>query len=309
MCLSYIGQPYEDTPGAGKRGKAAAPYTAGTSEVPMTGRFEWTRVTVGAIGIAAVAVLGAAAQQTPAPARAASPFVPPEPLDYANRTGWTSLFDGRSLAGWDGNPQVWSVENGAITASSTAERRVGSTHLIWSGGEPADFELKLDVKLDGDIHSGIAYRSTVDEARPIPRSAMTLAIPIDPKWTLYGPGLDFDADRKMAGNVEERGTPRREIAWRGGVVRAEPDTRPRLIGSVGDADALMARIRTNDWNQIHIIARGHQLIHIVNGELMTMLIDDDAGYFRSSGRIGLQIEMYGAGRVNFREIWLKAYRP
>ena len=34
------------------------------------------------------------------------------------------------------------------------ERRIGSTHIIWSGGEPADFELKLEVKLEGDIHSG-----------------------------------------------------------------------------------------------------------------------------------------------------------
>ena len=97
------------------------------------------------------------APQTPAPAgRGSSPFVPPEPLDYADRTGWTSIFDGRTLTGWSGNPDVWSVENGAITATSTTERRVGSTHIVWAGGEPADFELKLEVKLEGDIHSGIA---------------------------------------------------------------------------------------------------------------------------------------------------------
>ena len=106
------------------------------------------------------------APQTPAPAgRGSSPFVPPEPLDYADRTGWTSIFDGRTLTGWSGNPDVWSVENGAITATSTTERRVGSTHIIWAGGEPADFELKLEVKLEGDIHSGIAYRSFVDAGR------------------------------------------------------------------------------------------------------------------------------------------------
>ena len=87
-------------------------------------------------------------------------------LDYADHTGWTSIFDGKSLDGWSGNPQVWSVENGAITAVSTTERRVGSTHIIWVGGEPADFELKLEIKLEGDIHSGIAYRSQVDEAVP-----------------------------------------------------------------------------------------------------------------------------------------------
>jgi hypothetical protein len=257
------------------------------------------------------------------PPRTASPFQRPEPLDYANREGWTRIFDGQSLTGWSGNPQVWTVEDGAITASSTAEHRVGSTHIIWTGGEPADFELKLEMKLDGDIHSGIAYRSAADPGRaqaprpgasagastPPPRAMPALAVPVDPKWTLYGPGLDYDADRNMAGNVEDRGTPRREVAWRGGIVLSEPGQRPRLIGSIGDGDAMMALLKPDAWNQIHIIARGHQLTHIINGQLMTVLIDEDPQYFRAKGQIGLQIEQYGAGRVHFREIWLKEFTP
>ena len=257
-------------------------------------------------------------QTPPAPSapagRGSSPFQPPEPLDYADHAGWTSLFDGRTLTGWSGNPDVWRVDNGVLTAVSTAERRVGSTHIIWTGGEPADFELKLEVKLEGDIHSGIAYRSFVDVNRATGRQggaagrgrgAAGPQVPSDPQWTLYGPGLDFDQDRIMAGNVEERGTPRREIAWRGGIVRAEAGQRPRLIGTIGDAAALMKTIDADGWNQVHIVARGNTLTHIINGQLMTVLIDDDATYFRPSGRIGLQIEMYGLGRVNFREIWLK----
>jgi len=275
--------------------------------------------------LAAVAVEGQGAQ-TPQPAtpgsatppaapRIPSIFVPPEPLDFGEHEGWTSLFDGRTLTGWNGNPAVWSVDAGAITASSTAERRVGSTHIIWSGGEPADFELKLEMKLEGDIHSGIAYRSFVDANRGAggrqggaargAGTAPALGVPADPKWTLYGPGLDFDYDRLMAGNVEDRGTPRREVAWRGGMARAEPGVRPRLVGSLGDPDALMAKVKSDDWNQIHIIARGHQLTHIINGQVMAILTDDDPQYFRPAGLIGLQIEQYGLGRVSFRNIWLK----
>jgi hypothetical protein len=255
------------------------------------------------------------APATPAPAgRGNSPFQPPEPLDFSDHTGWTSLFDGRTLAGWSGNPDVWRVENGAITAVSTAERRIGSTHIIWMGGEPADFELKLEMKLEGDIHSGLAYRSFLDVNRATAgrqggaaggRAGTGPQVPADPRWTLYGPGLDFDQDRKMAGNVEERGTPRREIAWRGGMVRAEAGQRPRLIGTLGDADALMNAISGDGWNQVHIVARGNTFSHIINGQLMAVLIDDDPAYFRSAGRIGLQIEQYGLGKVNFREIWLK----
>ena len=289
------------------------------------------------LGAATVAIEGqggqtpappAPATATPAAPRIPAIFVPPEPVDFGEHEGWTSLFDGRTLSGWEGNPDVWSVEGGVITALSTAERRIGSTHIIWSGGEPADFELKLEMKLEGDIHSGIAYRSFVDVTRATGArqgaagaagrqgaaparggTAPALGVPSNPKWTLYGPGLDFDYDRLLAGNVEDRGSPRREVAWRGGMARAEPGVRPRQVGSLGDSDALMGRIKSDDWNEIHIIARGHQLTHIINGQVMTILTDDDPQYFRASGLIGLQIEQYGLGRVSFRNIWLKQVKP
>jgi hypothetical protein len=109
----------------------------------------------------------------------------------------------------------------------------------------------------------------------------------------------------MAGNVEDRGTPRREVAWRGGIVRDEAGQRPRLIGTLGDSDALLHAIKPNDWNQVHIIVSGHQFTHIINGQVMTILIDEDPEYYRPSGLIGLQIEMYGLGQVNVRNVWLK----
>ena len=224
-------------------------------------------------------------------------------------------------------------------AESTAERRVGSTHLIWQGGELADFELVLDFKLDGDIHSGIAYRSYVDVNRPAAARAggaaagaggagagtgragspaaanpapatpprPTPQIPTNPKWTLYGPGLDFDADRIMAANVEDRGTDRREVAWRGGIVRAQAGVRPRLIGTLGAADELMGLIKPGDWNRVHIIARGHQITHLINDRVMTVLFDDDPAYFRASGLIGLQIESFGLGKVSAREMWIRKW--
>jgi hypothetical protein len=260
----------------------------------------------------------------PAPA-AGSQFVPPEPIDYANRDGWTQIFDGRTLAGWDGNPDVWSVADGTITANSVAERRVGSTHLIWQGGELADFEWKFELKLGTDIHAGVAYRSYVDLARGRGRQGSAgraagagappaaraggpgIHVPADPRWTLYGPGLDYDYDLIMAGNVEDRGTPRREVAWRGLIVHARTGERPRAIGQLGDADALKAVLRPDDWNQVHIVARGRQISHIINGHLMTVLIDDDDTYFRPSGLIGFQIEQWGVGRVSVRDVWIRRH--
>ena len=123
--------------------------------------------------LAAAAVSVSAAQAPPGPQGLVSPCpgcgYPPDPIDPADHAGWTSLFDGQSLKGWDGHPDVWSVAGGAITAESTAERRVGSTYIIWRGGEPADFELKLEIKAAPSIHSAIFYRSR--NAPPTPRAA------------------------------------------------------------------------------------------------------------------------------------------
>jgi hypothetical protein len=252
-----------------------------------------------------------------ASAQTASPRPPtaaaaPAPVVPSEQQGWKPMFDGKSLAGWDGNPDVWKVENGAITAETVDARRVGQTQLIWKGGEPADFDWMLEVKLDANAHSGISYRSSLDLTRtPAPEGRAGQPFPMDvpssPRWTLYGLNFDFDYDRRSSGSIQELGSSRRVLARRGEVALAETSQRPRLLASLGDADALRDFIKADDWNQLHIVARGHQVTHIANGHVMAVLIDDDQTLFRASGLLGLQIENYETGRVNFRNLWLKTH--
>ena len=287
----------------------------------------------------------------------------PDPVDAVDRTGWTQIFDGKTLANWDGNPEVWKVEDGAIVAESWPERRVGGTFIIWRGGEPSDFELKLDVKADYDIHSGIFYRGTVGPAPPraggaggarggggaaagaaggapaaggaaapagagggraasrggeapagaAPGAAAGRAaqappaVPSDPKWNVRGYSMDWDYDPGNNGNVQDPGAGRTDtqIVWRGFIVRTESGKRPRAIGSLGERNDLMQFIKVGDWNQVHIVARGNQITHIVNGHVMAVLIDDDPNAFKAKGVIALQIEQFGQGKINFRNIWLR----
>jgi len=73
--------------------------------------------------------------------------------------GFVSIFDGKTLDGWDGNPAFWSVEDGAIVGQTTADNPTkGNTFLIWRGGKPANFELLIDYKLTNH-NSGIQTRS------------------------------------------------------------------------------------------------------------------------------------------------------
>ena len=249
----------------------------------------------------------------------------PEPVDFTDRTGWTQIFDGKTLNSWDGNPEVWKVEDGAILAEHWPERRVGTTYIIWRGGEPGDFELKLEVKADYDVHGGIFYRSIVGPVPAMPGAASGArgagnataaaprppvappAVPSDPRWNVRGYALDWDYDPGNNGNIQDPGAGRTDtqIVWRGHIVRTENGKRPRSIGTLGDRDALMKFINLGDWNQIHIIAHGHQLTHIVNGHVMAILIDDDQAALKTKGVIALQIEQYGMGRISFRNIWLK----
>src|ERR1700722_1299973 len=65
-------------------------------------------------------------------------------------TGFHAIFDGKSMSGWDGDPDSWRVENGALVGQTTTEKQPKqNTFLIWRGGSPADFELKCDFKLNG----------------------------------------------------------------------------------------------------------------------------------------------------------------
>jgi len=265
-------------------------------------------------------------------------FTQPEPIDFADTAGWKSMFDGQSLKGWDGNMDIWHVENGAIVAESTCEKPTGTVYLIWQGGEPGDFELKAELKGEGaGVNSGIQYRSFIQQpqarggggggaglgpgagpfggaggrgagrgpAGPCPSGQPrgTANPAANAKWNMGGPQSDFDGTNRYSGQYYEGGTSRGIVAWRGQVVRTEEGKKPRLLATLGDRDELAGYVKINDWNQIHIIARGNELIHIMNGHVMSILIDDDPTKFRKNGLIGVQIE--GTGKVNFRGLWIK----
>jgi hypothetical protein len=231
-------------------------------------------------------------------------FTQPDPIAFDDHAGWTRIFDGATLHNWDGSAEVWRVENGAITGESSPEHPAGTTYLVWTGGEPADFELKAEIKLEGaQANSGIQYRSaraSASEVRGGPAPD-----PRFEKWNLKGYQADFDYANRYSGQLYEQGTPRGILAWRGQMVQAEAGRRPRLLAVLGDSEELKKFIRVGDWNQMHIIARGHELIHILNGHVTAIFIDNDPAMAASKGLIGLQIEGGGKVKVQFRELWLK----
>ena len=107
----------------------------------------------------------------------------------------------------------------------------------------------------------------------------------------------------MATGAPSTATSRGIISYKGQVVQLLPGARRETIGCTGEANDLKGAMNINGWNYIHIIARGPVLLHLLNGRLVTVTIDNDPDRYKKSGRIAVQIE--GQGEVYFRNIWLK----
>ncbi len=235
-------------------------------------------------------------------------FSEPDPMDFADHTGFQSLFDGKTLTDWDGLPGVWSVEDGAIVGVSTKEKNAGNTFLVYHGVAAKDFDLKLEIKAEWGGGSGIQYRSST--GIPPGRVAGKGEPPLDPRWVMIGPQADFwypvnEAAKQYSGQLYSQNTSRGIIVWRGQVVQTLPGKAPRLMGTIGDRAQLGMYVKDGEWNQYTIIARGGVILHILNGQLMAVLVDDDpASSNNVSGLFGLQIESTPC-KVSFRNLWLK----
>src|SRR5262249_37858024 len=212
-----------------------------------------------------------------------------EALAMDDHAGFESIFDGKTLKGWDGDPQFWRVEDGTIIGESTAEKPVKiNTFLIWRGGQPKDFELKLEYRMNA-TNSGVQYRS--------------VELPDVGKWVMKGYQADIDFANQYTGQLyEERG--RGFLAMRGQVTRLQPGKK-QIIANLRSGDELKALIKTNDWNQVHIIARGNVLTHIFNGHLMAQAVDDDPTGRAMGGLIGFQMHVGPPMKLELRNIWLK----
>jgi Domain of Unknown Function (DUF1080) len=233
-------------------------------------------------------------------------FTEPEPMNFNDHRGYISLFDGVSLKGWDGNPKFWRVENGVIVGESTPENPSGNTYIAYRGVEAKDFTLKFEMKVEGTGGSGLQYRSKtgIPWSRPIPANVTANVGPVNLNWMMTGPQADFWPSRIYTGQFYSENTPMGIMAFRGQVVEGAGLGAKRLMGNIGDRTTLGTLVKANDWNQYTVIARGGTFIHIVNGQLMAVMVDDDPDSSNNqSGIFGIEIE--ATTKVYTRNIWLK----
>jgi hypothetical protein len=114
----------------------------------------------------------------------------------ATEPGFTQIFNGKDLSGWDGDPKFWSVRDGAIVGQSTDKNRVEkNTFVIWTGGEVKDFVLRFDYRVTGNNpdkwgNSGVQYRAKRVDSKG---------------WGLHGYQDDIDTPVFYTGILYEEG--------------------------------------------------------------------------------------------------------
>jgi hypothetical protein len=204
--------------------------------------------------------------------------------------GFKPIFDGKSLAGWEGDPKLWSIEDGTITGQTSADNPLKyNSFLIWRGGKPGDFELKAEFRMPnpGFANSGIQIRSW-EGPKP---------------WQVSGYQADMDGGNTYTGICYGEGF-RGILCMRGQKVVIGTDHKPKVVEEFGKHDEMSKIVKKNDWNEYDIIAKGNHIIQKINGQVMSDITDEDTDA-RADGIIALQLHAGDPMKVQFRNIQLK----
>ena len=224
-------------------------------------------------------------------ATAAPEAAPPESADLRR------IFNGRDLAGWDGDPRLWSVKDGAIRGETTAENPArGNTFIIWKDGVTKDFELRLSFRCNATNNSGIQYRSKhITEGQRIRNN-----------WVVRGYQHEIRNETKLpsvAGFIYDEGGRRGRTCLVGEQATWEEDGK-NVTGTLIDEAGYQQLFKLDDWNDVVIIAEGTHIQHFLNGRLILDFTDHPRMALRE-GILALQLHAGKPMWVEFKNIRIK----
>ncbi|MEO7191109.1 MAG: DUF1080 domain-containing protein [Vicinamibacterales bacterium] len=255
-------------------------------------------------------------------------------------TGFTKIFDGKTFTGWSGETDGWIIGDDALQFS--VQRLPGQHHVHFigvAGVSPIlkdfDFKVEMRVAQPGNYNGGIQYRSRLLSAahsadgkaramydpatiadplgKMFPANITTLAaatqaglVPAGAgnPWQVSGYQLDITPGFGGIGSLYE-GQGRGVIVNGGEFVQLYPNGLKFVIGRAAE-NAPQYNKPQGEWNQLEVIARGNTLVHMVNGHVVAIAIDDDPVRRAYQGMLSLQCE---GGEIWYRNIYLKHLEP
>jgi len=216
---------------------------------------------------------------------------PPEPA------AMKALFNGKDLTGWDGDPRLWSVKDGAIRGETSKEVAAKSnTFLILKDQNFANFDLRLSFRCNAANNSGIQYRSKhITEGNP------------SNAWVVRGYQHEIRNENKLpnvAGFVYDEGGNRGRICLAGEKATWE-NGKKTLLGVFLDGAGYEKLFKLDNWNDVVIIARGNHIQHFLNGTQILDFTDNDPKLVLKDGIIALQLHAGSPMWAEFKNIRIK----
>ena len=212
-----------------------------------------------------------------------------------DKDGYVSLFDGKTLKGWDGSADLWSVADGCIVGQTGKEGEKNhltyNQFLVYEGDVPENFVLEFDIKLSKDGNSGMQYRSWRDEDTSKP-------------YRVYGYQADFDGSHTYSGIVYGENF-RGILAERGTVATVGGDHQPKVVGSFTENDKIKKTLKVEDWNHYKVTAQGFLCVHEINGVTTSVLIDNDKDARRVDGVLAIQAHVGPPMKVEIKNVKIK----
>lgn len=203
----------------------------------------------------------------------------------ADNDGFVSVFDGKTLRHWTGDPQYWSVEAGALTGKTDGSLKM-NRFITWKDSTIRNFDLRVKVKVTEGGNSGIQYRGT---SRP------DLGLDI-----VTGYQCDVVANNPNYNGMlyEEKG--RRILSHTGEKVIIAPDGQPWVVGKMP-----VKTFAPDEWHDFRVLVRGNHHEHWIDGHKTADLIDLDPKGRALEGVLAVQVHVGPKMKIQYKDFKIK----
>jgi Domain of Unknown Function (DUF1080) len=223
------------------------------------------------------------------------------PVTAPAESGMQSIFNGKDLDGWDGDPKLWSVRDGVIHGETTPENVAnGNTFLIWKKGTTKDFELRLSFRCNATNNSGIQYRS-----KHITDGSVKNA------WVVRGYQHELRNEvtfPNVSSFIYDEGGKRNRVCLVGEKASWSADGKKVESNSLIDQEAFSKLMKLDDWNDVVIIGKGANIQHYLNNRLVLDFTDDEPNLALTDGVMALQLHAGKPMWAEFKNIRIKSIK-
>jgi hypothetical protein len=208
-----------------------------------------------------------------------------------------TIFNGKDLTDWEGDPRLWSVKDGVIHGETTPENAAkGNTFIIWRNGTTKDFDLRLSFRCNATNNSGIQYRSKHITEKP------------SNNWVVRGYQHEIRNEVKfpnVSSFIYDEGGKRGRLCMVGEQATWELDGKKIIRNDLIDQAGWEKLFKLDDWNDVVIIAKGNRIQHYLNGKLVLDFTDNHPQLALKEGILALQLHAGAPMWAEFKNIRIR----